>query len=77
MKKVETLRSKGYSITMEEEAFRNKMENLQRELNQPTLFKARLNELTALVRMQEDKPIEAYEPLDEDSLDSIHNVILF
>ncbi len=74
MKKVEVLRNKGYSITMDEELFRSKMENLQRELNQPTQYKARLNELAALVRMQEDKPAEVIEPLDDESLEAVHSV---
>ncbi len=39
MKKVETLRNRGYSITLEEEQYRNKVDSLLRELNQPNLYK--------------------------------------
>ena len=46
------MRSLGYPISLEEEAFRKKLENLYTELNKPTQFKGRLNELTSLVRMQ-------------------------
>lgn len=52
MKKLEVLRCKGYGISMEEEAFRTKLENLQRELNQPNHYKGRLNELSSFLRMQ-------------------------
>src|SRR5690242_4427391 len=77
MKKVEVLRNKGYPIAVDEEMFRNKMENLQRELNQPTQFKARLHEVAALVRMQEDMPSEVIDSLDDESLETIHNVNLW
>lgn len=39
MKKVETLRNRGYSISSTEEQYRNKVENLLRELSQPNLYK--------------------------------------
>jgi nuclear pore complex protein Nup54 len=39
MKKVETLRNRGYSLSVQEEQFRTKVENLQRELSQPNLYK--------------------------------------
>jgi len=75
MAKIEVLRSLGYPILAEEEAFRAKLENLQRELNKPTLFKGRLNELDSLVRMQDEAPHDAYEPIDEDSLGAIHQFL--
>jgi hypothetical protein len=74
MKKIEVLRCRGYSISLDEEAYRTKLENIQRELNLPNQFKGRLNELAALIRMQEDRPMEEYETLDEESLENIHNV---
>jgi nuclear pore complex protein Nup54 len=52
MKKIEIMRALGYSISLDEEAFRKKLENLYMELNKPTQYKGRLNELTSLVRMQ-------------------------
>ncbi len=52
MKKIEILRCKGYPLTYEEENLRAKLESLQRELNQPNLFKGRMFELTAHIRMQ-------------------------
>ncbi|KAL6080008.1 Nuclear pore complex protein Nup98-Nup96 [Balamuthia mandrillaris] len=75
MKRLEVLRSMGYPILGDEEAFRGKLENLQRELNKPTQFKGRLNEITSFVRMQDDFAQETYEPLDEDSLGTIHEFL--
>ena len=76
MKWVEVLKFKGHHITLEEESFRTKLENLQRELNQPAHFKGQLNELAALMRMQEDRlqTEQPRETLDEDSLERIHSV---
>lgn len=54
------MRSLGYPISMEEEAFRKKLENLYMELNKPTQFKGRLNELTSLVRMQVIYPSSSF-----------------
>jgi hypothetical protein len=52
MKKIEVMRNSGYAIGGNEEAFRSKLETLQRQLNQPNQFKGRLNELSALVRIE-------------------------
>jgi hypothetical protein len=56
MKKIEVLRSKGYSITVDEEHFKAKLESLQRELNMPNLYKGKLNELSSFVRMLDERP---------------------
>lgn len=75
MKKIEVLRSKGYSLSLDEEAFRSKLSSLQRELNQPNLFKGRLNELSALVRMQEERQSSTmYDTVDDESLEKMHKV---
>jgi len=75
MKKIEIMRSLGYSISLDEEAFRKKLENLYMELNKPTQFKGRLNELTSLVRMQDEATQGNYEPLDPESMQQIHKYL--
>ena len=55
VKKLEILKSKGHSVNQVEEQMRSKLESCKRELNRPTHFKGRLNELQAQVRMQEDR----------------------
>eukprot|EP01102_Stenamoeba_stenopodia_P017543 TRINITY_DN6308_c0_g1_i1.p1 TRINITY_DN6308_c0_g1~~TRINITY_DN6308_c0_g1_i1.p1 ORF type:complete len:399 (-),score=129.34 TRINITY_DN6308_c0_g1_i1:42-1238(-) len=71
MTKLEVLRSKGYPIHPDEDAFRGKLENLQRELSQPTQFKGRLNELNSLVRMQEELSPQISQPLEDDDLSNL------
>jgi len=77
MNRIEVLKNKGYPITMEEENFRNKLENLQRELNQPAHFKGQLNELASLIRLQEDHhPLATSEEvLEEESLAQISTLL--
>lgn len=75
MKKIEVIRNHGYPISGNEEAFSSKLDSLQRQLNQPNQFKGRLNEITALVRVEKYRPPPNMEVLDQDSLESIHNVI--
>jgi len=71
MKKVDLLQNLGRPISTEEEAFRSKLEKIERELQMPTQFKGRLNELLSLVRMQEDVVQVNHENLDEESLETI------
>lgn len=51
MGKVEVLHNRGYPITSAEEEFRIKLENLNRDLNQPNQFKGKINSLLSLVKM--------------------------
>jgi len=75
MRRIEVMRSLGYPISLEEEAFRKKLENLYTELNKPTQFKGRLNELTSLVRMQDEVTQANYEPLDPESMQQIYKYL--
>ncbi|XP_061189372.1 nucleoporin p54-like [Saccostrea echinata] len=50
--KQEISRKMGYSIQPEEEQLRVQLEKIQLELNHPTQFKGRLNELMSQIRMQ-------------------------
>eukprot|EP01116_Phalansterium_solitarium_P012053 TRINITY_DN28007_c0_g1_i1.p1 TRINITY_DN28007_c0_g1~~TRINITY_DN28007_c0_g1_i1.p1 ORF type:complete len:450 (+),score=154.65 TRINITY_DN28007_c0_g1_i1:76-1425(+) len=75
MKKLEVLRCKGCPVTLEEEQLREQLAALQREMQQPTRYRNRLNELAALVRIQADKAPEEYDRLDEESLESIHKYL--
>ncbi|CAH1776827.1 unnamed protein product [Owenia fusiformis] len=52
MTKQEICRKMGYAIQLEEEQLRVNLEALQAELNAPTQFKGRLNELMSQIRMQ-------------------------
>ncbi|KAK3099683.1 hypothetical protein FSP39_007976 [Pinctada imbricata] len=50
--KQEISRKMGYAIQAEEEQLRVQLEKIQLELNHPTQFKGRLNELMSQIRMQ-------------------------
>lgn len=50
--KQEILRKQGFAIQVDEEQLRVQLEALQTELNHPTQFKGRLNELMSQIRMQ-------------------------
>ncbi|XP_075462822.1 nucleoporin p54 isoform X3 [Ascaphus truei] len=50
--KQEIQRKSGYAIQAEEEQFRVQLDTIQCELNAPTQFKGRLNELMSQIRMQ-------------------------
>ena len=77
MKKVEVLRNRGHGITMEEEHFRNKLQQFYRELNKPSLYKSRLLEIVAKVDMQDNErsQYESYDQLDDQSLESLYTYL--
>lgn len=75
MRKVETLRAMGIPSMPEEEAFRDKLQLLRRELNQPTTFKPKLNELSSYLLMQDEMQDVQYEALDEESMKKIFQVL--
>ncbi|WAR00810.1 NUP54-like protein [Mya arenaria] len=50
--KQEVYRKQGFAIQVDEEQLRVQLEALQAELNHPTQFKGRLNELMSQIRMQ-------------------------
>lgn len=75
MKKIETLRALGTPSMPEEEAFRDKLQALRRDLNEPNKFKSMLNELTSLVRMQDEMQDLNYETIDEENMDKIFQVL--
>ncbi|XP_037121552.1 nucleoporin p54 isoform X3 [Syngnathus acus] len=50
--KQETQRKRGYAIQVDEEHLRVQLDTIQSELNAPTQFKGRLNELMSQIRMQ-------------------------
>jgi len=57
MKEIELNRFRGYPVNSNEEAFRSKLQNIQKQLNLPNQYKGRLNELVSVVRMQEELPV--------------------
>eukprot|EP01114_Cavostelium_apophysatum_P021225 TRINITY_DN7343_c0_g1_i1.p1 TRINITY_DN7343_c0_g1~~TRINITY_DN7343_c0_g1_i1.p1 ORF type:complete len:429 (-),score=85.00 TRINITY_DN7343_c0_g1_i1:23-1309(-) len=59
MKKIEVLRYKSFSLTQEEENFKNRLVTIQRALSNPSSYRSKLNELTALVNRQEERLLSA------------------
>ena len=77
MKNVQCLRARGHpSLTREEEALRTKLEFILQSLRQP-LFRGRLQEMEAHVRMLEGQStrVQGGEVLDSASIDSIQKVL--
>ncbi|PVD34818.1 hypothetical protein C0Q70_06096 [Pomacea canaliculata] len=60
--KQEICRKLGYAIQAEEETLKVQLEQLQVELNHPTQFKGRLNELMSQIRMQSQAGLGWGEP---------------
>lgn len=54
MKNVHLLRTRGYSITTEDEKFRARLDNMHMHLHRPSQFRGRVNELWAQVQMLRD-----------------------
>merc|ERR1740128_1224129 len=50
--KQESTRKNGFTITQEEEQLRSQLESIQAEIETPTQFKGRLNEVLSQVRLQ-------------------------
>lgn len=55
MIKQECLRKSGYSVQADEEQLRVQLEYLQAELNAPSQFKARLNEMMSQIRLRQSQ----------------------
>lgn len=58
------------------QVFRDRLQTLRRELNQPDSSKSRLNEITSLVRMQDEMQDLNYDTIDEENMDKIFQVRL-
>jgi hypothetical protein len=61
--KQEICRKLGYAVQSEEEMLKVQLEQLQMELNHPTQFKGRLNELMSQIRMQSQVGFGRDEPM--------------
>jgi nuclear pore complex protein Nup54 len=76
MKKIETLRAMGCPSVPEEEAFRDKLQALLREIRQPNMFKSLLTELTSLMQMQDEMQEEVQDfTIDEENMERIFEVL--
>lgn len=64
MIKQECLRKSGYSVHADEEQLRAQLECLQAELNAPSQFKARLNEMMSQIRLRQSEAGERLGPGD-------------
>ncbi|KAH6584615.1 hypothetical protein BASA61_007361 [Batrachochytrium salamandrivorans] len=54
MKTVQILRNRGYSIRADEEALRSRLEAMERDLQKPSIFRGRLNEIWAQLQQLKD-----------------------
>jgi len=54
MVKFECFRTRGYPVQPSEEHWRNVLEHIQKELNSPNQYKAKLSELSSSLSMQEE-----------------------
>lgn len=59
MEKVDRTLARDDNLHPHERQARNQLENMERALNRPTEFKARLNELVALERMQDEPQVRS------------------
>ncbi|KAI8921694.1 nucleoporin complex subunit 54-domain-containing protein [Entophlyctis helioformis] len=72
MKQVQMLRNRGFSIRADEEALRSRLEAMERDLQKPSIFRGRLNEIWAkLQQLKDSKRIsedQGFAVVDEESL---------
>nr|KAJ3419979.1 hypothetical protein HK105_006268 [Polyrhizophydium stewartii] len=72
MKSVQILRNRGYSIRADEEALRSRLEAMERDLQKPSIFRGRLNEIWAqLQQLKDSKRISedsTFAVVDEEAL---------
>ncbi|EGF80032.1 hypothetical protein BATDEDRAFT_89228 [Batrachochytrium dendrobatidis JAM81] len=72
LKTVQILRNRGYSIRVDEEALRSRFESMERDLQKPSIFRGRLNEIWAqLQQLKDSKRMSddaTFSIVDEDSL---------
>ena len=78
MRKLEVIRCKGYSVMPDEEVLRVKLETLQRELDRPTQFKGRTEELASLIGVIKDSKLfhqQSYKVIDPAQLQKTTHVL--
>ncbi|TPX64484.1 hypothetical protein SpCBS45565_g05879 [Spizellomyces sp. 'palustris'] len=76
MKQVQLIRNRGYSIRAEEERFKSRLEAMQRDLQKPSVFRGRLNEIWAFMQQTKSSKqfsmtggvSEGYQIADEEQL---------
>jgi len=76
MIRLEVLRTRGQSLTREEELFRTKLENIQKELNQPNQYKSTVNELSSKVQMSQESGRIAYPTLDDEDIKKLQEILI-
>ena len=80
MKKVQLLRNWGYAVRADEEALKSRLEAMERELQKPSVFRGRLNEIWAHIQQLGDSKRGIsedgyYAVADEESLKPVYNVL--
>ncbi|KND02834.1 uncharacterized protein SPPG_01914 [Spizellomyces punctatus DAOM BR117] len=76
LKQVQLIRNRGYSIRAEEERFKSRLEAMQRDLQKPSVFRGRLNEIWAFMQQTKSSKqfsmtggvSEGYQIADEEQL---------
>eukprot|EP00842_Homolaphlyctis_polyrhiza_P005012 jgi/Hompol1/5511/HPOL_002266-RA len=80
MKSVQILRNRGYSIRADEEALRSRLEAMERDLQKPSIFRGRINEIWAqLQQLKDSKRINddsAYAVVDQEALQPVHETLV-
>jgi nuclear pore complex protein Nup54 len=76
MKRVHILRNKGYTIRADEEAIKTKLTEMSNLVQKPTVFKGRINELSAQLQqfIERDRSGVKYSISDEKALAAIYQV---
>ncbi|KAJ3055173.1 hypothetical protein HK097_011327 [Rhizophlyctis rosea] len=82
-RQIQLLRQRGYSIRADEENLKSRLEGMQRELQKPSMFRGRLNEVQAVVNQMRDAQKvaggsgvqEGWAVADERSLELIYEAL--
>ena len=74
MRKIEIYQCLGKPYHPEEMKLKDSLQYLQEQINHPTQFKARLNEMVSLQQVQAERSIMGQGQLETSDLASIHQV---
>ena len=75
--KIECSQARGIPFQASEDGFRTKLEQTQKELNAPGQYKSALNEVDAILMLQDKTPETSEEavPFDEETLETMQNFL--
>lgn len=75
MRKIEVYQCLRKPLHPEELRLRASLHQLQNQINQPNMFKSRLNELVSLQRMQIERSAVGRDQLAPSDLETVHNIM--